>query len=229
MSGAVSFAEKIFCWGTTVPLYHRQTVIKLKGSSSKNIRSRSADCQSIPLDIWLSRNKLSHIRNMIITGNPRAKAGTARLFEIGGIALDNEHAQNFSRNGQYKIGKLLTLLKNFSAEDWLPIVSMSSNALIEMLGSKCCTQQISSLFEHTVRRYKLSRTSCPLSAQVKASAEKFFIPKSVLLEYLKSSARRFLIRQSTFDRVKIRIELVGRHLKNLFYRGTGKGGKTGMQ
>lgn len=32
---------------------------------------------------------------MISTGTPRAEVSTARLLEIGGIALGNEHAQNF--------------------------------------------------------------------------------------------------------------------------------------
>lgn len=82
----------------------------------------------------------------------------------------------------------VVFIQKNSVKEWLPPVpSPPNNDQVEMLTIKECAQQISGLSEHTVRQLVL-QNKLPHIRTGQGKCGKILIPKSALLEYLKSAA-----------------------------------------
>ena len=92
------------------------------------------------------------------------------------------------RNKQELIQQVVNLLNALIKVAELPsTLPPSINEQVEMLTIKECAQQISGLSEHTVRQLVL-QNKLPHIRTGQGKRGKILIPKSVLLEYLKSAA-----------------------------------------
>lgn len=93
------------------------------------------------------------------------------------------------RNKQELIQEVVALLNAMIEvdEERPPTLPTSSDALVEMLTIKECAQQISGLSEHTVRQLVL-QNKIPHIRTGQGKCGKILIPKSVLLDYLRSAA-----------------------------------------
>lgn len=72
-------------------------------------------------------------------------------------------------------------------EESPPTISAPCDARLEMLTIKECAQQISGLSEHTIRQLVL-QNKIPHIRTGQGKCGKILIPKSALLNYLKSAA-----------------------------------------
>lgn len=92
------------------------------------------------------------------------------------------------RNKQELIQQVVNLLNAMIEVEELPSAPPPpSNEQVEMLTIKECAQQVSGLSEHTVRQLIL-QNKLPHIRTGQGKRGKILIPKSVLLEYLKSVA-----------------------------------------
>ncbi|MDE7362497.1 MAG: helix-turn-helix domain-containing protein [Oscillospiraceae bacterium] len=92
------------------------------------------------------------------------------------------------RNKQELIQQVVNLLNALIEVDELPTaLPPTSNEQLEMLTIKECAQQISGLSEHTVRQLVL-QNKLPHIRTGQGKRGKILIPKSALLEYLKTAA-----------------------------------------
>ncbi len=92
------------------------------------------------------------------------------------------------RNKQELIQQVIALLNAMiEVEESPPTISAPSDARLEMLTIKECAQQISGLSEHTVRQLVL-QNKIPHIRTGQGKCGKILIPKSALLDYLKSAA-----------------------------------------
>lgn len=92
------------------------------------------------------------------------------------------------RNKQKLIQQVIALLNAMiEVEESPPSVPPSSDAPVEMLTIKECAQQISGLSEHTVRQLVL-QNKLPHIRTGQGKRGKILVPKSALLDYLKSAA-----------------------------------------
>lgn len=91
------------------------------------------------------------------------------------------------RNKQELIQQVITLLNAMIEVEELPPTTSSSDSPVEMLTIKECAQQISGLSEHTIRQLVL-QNKIPHIRTGQGKCGKILIPKSALLDYLKSAA-----------------------------------------
>lgn len=92
------------------------------------------------------------------------------------------------RNKQDLIQQVISLFNAMiEVEESPPIVSPLSDAPVEMLTIKECAQQISGLSEHTIRRLVL-QNKIPHIRTGQGKCGKILVPKSALLDYLRSAA-----------------------------------------
>lgn len=93
------------------------------------------------------------------------------------------------RNKQELIKQVVALLNTMIEvdEERQPTAVPLSDAPIEMLTIKECAQQINGLSEHTVRQLVL-QNKIPHIRTGQGKCGKILIPKSVLLDYLRSAA-----------------------------------------
>lgn len=92
------------------------------------------------------------------------------------------------RNKQELIQQVVNLLNAMiEVEELTPTQSPPSNEQLEMLTIKECAQQISGLSEHTIRQLVL-QNKLPHIRTGQGKRGKILVPKSALLDYLKSAA-----------------------------------------
>ena len=91
------------------------------------------------------------------------------------------------RNKQELIQQVVNLLSVMIEVEELPSITPPSNEQVEMLTIKECAQQISGLSEHTVRQLVL-QNKLPHIRTGQGKRGKILVPKSALLEYLKTAA-----------------------------------------
>ncbi len=93
------------------------------------------------------------------------------------------------RNKQELIQQVVNLLNALIEVEELPTAppTTSINEQVEMLTIKECAQQISGLSEHTVRQLVL-QNKLPHIRTGQGKRGKILIPKSALLDYLKTAA-----------------------------------------
>ena len=92
------------------------------------------------------------------------------------------------RNKQELIQQVVTLLNTLIEVEELPTTPPpTTNEQMEMLTIKECAQQISGLSEHTVRQLVL-QNKLPHIRTGQGKRGKILIPKSALLDYLKTAA-----------------------------------------
>ena len=91
------------------------------------------------------------------------------------------------RNKQELIQQVVNLLNALIEVEELPAVPPPNNDQVEMLTIKECAQQISGLSEHTIRQLVL-QNKLPHIRTGQGKRGKILIPKSALLEYLRTSA-----------------------------------------
>ena len=92
------------------------------------------------------------------------------------------------RNKQELIQQVVNLLNAMiEVEELSPTLPPPNNDQVEMLTIKECAQQISGLSEHTVRQLVL-QNKLPHIRTGQGKREKILVPKSALLEYLRSAA-----------------------------------------
>ena len=92
------------------------------------------------------------------------------------------------RNKQELIQQVVNLLNAMiEIEEQPPTPTTQSNETIEMLTIKECAQQISELSEHTIRQLVL-QNKLPHIRTGQGKRGKILIPKSALLDYLKTVA-----------------------------------------
>ena len=92
------------------------------------------------------------------------------------------------RNKHELIQQVVNLLNALIEVDELPTaMPPTSNEQLEMLTIKECAQQIGGLSEHTVRQLVL-QNKLPHIRTGQGKRGKILIPKSALLEYLKTAA-----------------------------------------
>lgn len=91
------------------------------------------------------------------------------------------------RNKQELIQQVVNLLSAMIEVEKLPSTTPPSNEQVEMLTIKECAQQISGLSEHTVRQLVL-QNKLPHIRTGQGKRGKILVPKSALLEYLKTAA-----------------------------------------
>lgn len=92
------------------------------------------------------------------------------------------------RNKQELIQQVIALLNAMiEVEESPPTTSSPNDAPIEMLTIKECAQQISGLSEHTVRQLVL-QNKIPHIRTGQGKCGKILIPKSALLNYLRTAA-----------------------------------------
>jgi len=91
------------------------------------------------------------------------------------------------RNKQELIQQVVNLLSAMIEVEEPPSITPPSNEQVEMLTIKECTQQISGLSEHTVRQLVL-QNKVPHIRTGQGKRGKILVPKSALLNYLKSAA-----------------------------------------
>ena len=104
-----------------------------------------------------------------------------KIQQIGGHTMT-------MRNKQELIQQVVNLLNAMiDAEELQSAPPQTSNEQVEMLTIKECAQQISGLSEHTVRQLVL-QNKLPHIRTGQGKRGKILIPKSALLEYLKTAA-----------------------------------------
>ena len=91
------------------------------------------------------------------------------------------------RNKQELIQQVVNLISAMIEVEELPSTTPPSNEQVEMLTIKECAQQISGLSEHTVRQLVL-QNKLPHIRTGQGKRGKILVPKSALLEYLKTAA-----------------------------------------
>lgn len=93
------------------------------------------------------------------------------------------------RNKQELIQQVVNLLNALIEVEELPTTAPppTINEQVEMLTIKECAQQISGLSEHTIRQLVL-QNKLPHIRTGQGQRGKILIPKSALLDYLKSAA-----------------------------------------
>ena len=91
------------------------------------------------------------------------------------------------RNKQELIQQVVNLLSAMIEVEELPSTTPPSNEQVEMLTIKECAQQINGLSEHTVRQLVL-QNKLPHIRTGQGKRGKILVPKSALLEYLKTAA-----------------------------------------
>ena len=92
------------------------------------------------------------------------------------------------KNKQELIQQVVNLLNVLIEVEELPTTALPpNNDLVEMLTIKECAQQISGLSEHTVRQLVL-QNKLPHIRTGQGKRGKILVPKSALLEYLKTAA-----------------------------------------
>ena len=91
------------------------------------------------------------------------------------------------RNKQELIQQVVNLLSAMIEVEELPSITPPSNEQVEMLTIKECAQQISGLSEHTVRQLVLQNKLLHIRTG-QGKRGKILVPKSALLEYLKTAA-----------------------------------------
>ena len=93
------------------------------------------------------------------------------------------------RNKQELIQQVVTLLNALIEVEELPTKTPppTTNEQVEMLTIKECAQQISGLSEHTIRQLVL-QNKLPHIRTGQGKRGKILIPKSALLDYLKTAA-----------------------------------------
>lgn len=92
------------------------------------------------------------------------------------------------RNKQELIQQVVNLLNALIEVEELPTTSSPpNNDQVEMLTIKECAQQISGLSEHTIRQLVL-QNKLPHIRTGQGKRGKILIPKSALLEYLRTAA-----------------------------------------
>ena len=92
------------------------------------------------------------------------------------------------KNKQELIQQVVSLLNALIEVEELPTAVLpTTNEQVEMLTIKECAQQISGLSEHTVRQLVL-QNKLPHIRTGQGKRGKILIPKSALLDYLKTAA-----------------------------------------
>lgn len=91
------------------------------------------------------------------------------------------------KNKQELIQQVVNLLNAMIEIEEQPSAPPPSNDSVEMLTIKECAQQISGLSEHTVRQLVL-QNKLPHIRTGQGKRGKILVPKSALLEFLKSAA-----------------------------------------
>ena len=91
------------------------------------------------------------------------------------------------RNKQELIQQVVNLLNAVIEVEEIPSAPPPSNEQMEMLTIKECAQQINGLSEHTVRQLVL-QNKLPHIRTGQGKRGKILVPKSALLEYLKTAA-----------------------------------------
>lgn len=91
------------------------------------------------------------------------------------------------RNKQELIRQVVNLLSAMIEVEELPSITPPSNEQVEMLTIKECAQQVSGLSEHTIRQLVL-QNKLPHIRTGQGKRGKILVPKSALLEYLKTAA-----------------------------------------
>ena len=91
------------------------------------------------------------------------------------------------RNKQELIQQVVNLLNVLIDVEEHPIAPPPTNEQMEMLTIKECAQQISGLSEHTIRQLVL-QNKLPHIRTGQGKRGKILIPKSALLEYLRTAA-----------------------------------------
>ena len=92
------------------------------------------------------------------------------------------------RNKQELIQQVVNLLNALIEVEELPTtLPLTNNEQMEMLTIKECAQQISELSEHTIRQLVL-QNKLPHIRTGQGKRGKILIPKSALLDYLKTAA-----------------------------------------
>ncbi len=91
------------------------------------------------------------------------------------------------RNKQELIQQVIALLNAMIEVEELPPTVPPGDVPVEMLTIKECAQQISGLSEHTIRQLVL-QNKIPHIRTGQGKCGKILIPKSALLDYLKSAA-----------------------------------------
>ncbi len=91
------------------------------------------------------------------------------------------------RNKQELIQQVVNLLSAMIEVEELPSTTPPSNEQVEMLTIKECAQQVSGLSEHTIRQLVL-QNKLPHIRTGQGKRGKILVPKSALLEYLKTAA-----------------------------------------
>ena len=92
------------------------------------------------------------------------------------------------RNKQELIQQVVNLLSAMIEVEELPTAPLPTiNEQVEMLTIKECAQQISGLSEHTIRQLVL-QNKLPHIRTGQGQRGKILIPKSALLDYLKTAA-----------------------------------------
>lgn len=117
------------------------------------------------------------------------------LFEYAeenDIPSQKQYQEDFimtMRNKQELIQQVIALLNAMieAEQERQPIAVSPPDAPIEMLTIKECAQQISGLSEHTIRQLVL-QNKIPHIRTGQGKCGKILVPKSVLLDYLKSAA-----------------------------------------
>ena len=93
------------------------------------------------------------------------------------------------RNKQELIQQVVNLLNALIEVEELPTTTQppTTNEQMEMLTIKECAQQISGLSEHTIRQLVL-QNKLPHIRTGQGKRGKILVPKSALLDYLKTAA-----------------------------------------
>lgn len=148
----------------------------------------------------------------IFLKSPCENGMTPPIFSLADFRLAEGNAEFFSeKTSSSKVGAGRFSAENiFNEVDRLPISiwlefeelpsapPQLSNEQVEMLTIKECAQQVSGLSEHTIRQLVL-QNKLPHIRTGQGKRGKILVPKSALLNYLKSAALRFLIVLSTFE------------------------------
>lgn len=91
------------------------------------------------------------------------------------------------RNKQELIQQVVNLLNAMIEIEEQPPAPLPNNEQVEMLTIKECAQQINGLSEHTVRQLVL-QNKLPHIRTGQGKRGKILVPRSALLDYLKSAA-----------------------------------------
>ncbi len=92
------------------------------------------------------------------------------------------------KNKQELIQQVVSILNTLIEVEELPTAPpLTNNEQVEMLTIKECAQQISGLSEHTIRQLVL-QNKLPHIRTGQGKRGKILVPKSALLEYLRTAA-----------------------------------------